>query len=567
MKGPSQADLLVQLAGDVDLFVAPDGKAYATAGVEHHRETWAVRSVAFRSRLASRFYTMHEKAPGGQAMTDALGAIEGRARFGGPTRPVFVRVAAVDDAIYIDLGDPAWQVVEVTAAGWRVLTDSPVRFRRPFGIGRLPYPVRGGRLEELREYLNVGDGDDGDARLRLLVAWLLGALHPTGPYVTLVLYGEQGSAKSATARLLRSLVDPAVTPLRSAPREERDLAIAAASAWVVSYDNLSGLRDWQADAICRLATGGGIATRRLYTDDEEEVFDLRRPVILNGIDDLATRSDLLDRAIVVELPRIPEEARREEAQLWETFAGAHARLLGALLDAVAAAMRNRSAVQLDRLPRMADFARWVVAAERDLGWPDGSFLKAYMGNRQAAHELGLDASPLVIPLRSLLDEIEPWEGTAAGLLDALEVRAGERTDRRGWPRDARGVASDLRRLAPDLRAVGIEVTFVRVRGARIIRIGEEARRCVTTDTPSTDAPESASPVRHPGPSMRHPASPLRHPDPLPMSTEGDGGVEGDAPVPPSANPACPTCGKRMVGGLGGRYVCTNAPGHRLKGVA
>ncbi len=270
MTGPSQADLLVGLAADVDLFVALDGKAYCSATVEHHLETWAVRSVTFRSWLASRFYSTQHKAPGGQAMTDALGAIEGRARFGGTTRPVFVRVAALDGAIYLDLGDPRWQAIEVTAAGWRVLTDPPVRFRRPAGLGCLPYPVKGGRLEELREFLNVGEGDEGEARLRLLIAWLLGALHPAGPYVVLVLYGEQGSAKSATARLLRSLVDPAVTPLRSAPREERDLAIAASASWITSYDNLSGLRDWQADAICRLATGGGIATRRLYTDDEEE---------------------------------------------------------------------------------------------------------------------------------------------------------------------------------------------------------------------------------------------------------------------------------------------------------
>jgi putative DNA primase/helicase len=51
--------------------------------------------------------------------------------------------------------------------------------------------------------------------------------------------------------------------LRALPRSERDLAIATGNAWVLAFDNLSGIRDWLSDALCRLATGGGFATRQL----------------------------------------------------------------------------------------------------------------------------------------------------------------------------------------------------------------------------------------------------------------------------------------------------------------
>src|SRR5689334_19407197 len=97
--------------------------------------------------------------------------------------------------------------------------------------------------------------------------------------------------------------------LRCEPKEARDLMIACTNSWVLALDNLSGLPIWLSDSLCRLATGGGFATRSLYTDDEETHFDAMRPIILNGIDDIATRSDLLDRSVILRLPAIPDERR------------------------------------------------------------------------------------------------------------------------------------------------------------------------------------------------------------------------------------------------------------------
>src|SRR5262249_48386394 len=156
---------------------------------------------------------------------------------------------------------------------------------------------------------------------------------------------------------------------------------SASNSWLVAFDNLSYLPAWLSDALCRLSTGGGFATRGLFTDDEEVIFDAQRPVILTGIEELATRSDLLDRAIVLHLPPLPEDRCRPEAELWAEFEEARPRILGALLDVVAGALRELPAVKLPRHPRMADFAVWATAAETALGWERGSFLKAYSGNR------------------------------------------------------------------------------------------------------------------------------------------------------------------------------------------
>jgi len=195
--------------------------------------------------------------------------------------------------------------------------------------------------------MNVATLDDW----YLSVGWLLMAFRPQGPYPVLVLHGEQGTAKSTTARVLRELVDPSEAMLRSQPRDVRDLMIGARNNWVVNFDNLSYLQPWLSDALCRVSTGGGFSTRQLYTDADEFIFAAQRPVILNGIEELATRGDLLDRSVVMYLPRISSEDRRAEAEFWPNFNEARPRIFGAVLDAVASAAKNVDTVELDASPR------------------------------------------------------------------------------------------------------------------------------------------------------------------------------------------------------------------------
>jgi hypothetical protein len=397
----SAATRIVQLtaAAGVALSHTTEQVAYAAVPAGDRVETWQLRTRGFRNWTRRLYYTAEGKAAGAQAVEDALGVLESKALFDGPELPVYVRAAEHEGRIYLDLADPEWRAVEVRPDGWHIITRPPVRFRRPKGMLPLPAPTGGGRLEDLRRFVNVAD----DAGWRLLAAWLLAALRPRGPYPVLVLSGQQGSAKSTAARVLRSLIDPNAAPLRSEPQEPRDLMIAANNGWLVALDNLSGLPGWLSDALCRLATGGGFSTRELYSDAEETIFDAMRPCLLTGIEDLATRGDLLERSILLSLPPILEHARRAERVFWRDFEAVRPRLLGALLDAVAGALRELPGVRLDRLPRMADFAEWAVAGERALGWPAGSFEAAYRANRQEANETALEASPLVPFVRRFVE--------------------------------------------------------------------------------------------------------------------------------------------------------------------
>lgn len=488
----NQATQIVDLAADVELFHDPDRDAFARFPVDDHMEVAGVRSKHFRRWLARMFYLTAGKAPSSQAMQDAISVLEGKAIFAAPQRPVCVRVAGHEGRIYIDLCNEAWQVAEVDSAGWRILDDTPVMFRRAQAMLPLPTPVRGGTIEDLRPFIHLDDDE-----WTLLVAWLVAALRPTGPYPVLNLQGEHGSGKSTACRMVRALVDPNTAMLRTQPREPRDLMIASKNGWMIALDNLSSIQAWQSDCLCRLSTGGGFSTRKLYENDEEAIFDAQRPVIINGIDDVATRADLLDRCLLVTVPRIEGDGRRPEADLWAEFERARPRILGALLSAVAVALKNVGSTTLSQVPRMADFAVWATAAEPGVGLSPGQFLAAYEANRDAGNEVALETSPVGKAVLELVQERGEWSGTATELLRELESKVDDGIrGLKSWPSAPRTLSNQVKRLAPNLREAGSDVEFHRTgrRGSRTITLRRREERAgispSASSAPSVDRESS-----------------------------------------------------------------------------
>lgn len=457
----NQATELVEMAlqSGAELFRTADEVCYATIPFRDdldnvvRRETKRIASSSFRGWLSGLFWRANSKAVGGSGLRDAVSTLEGMALHSGRQANVYTRVAEHADAIYVNLADEHGRVVRVTASGWSVVTDHPIRFVRTKGMLPLPVPVAGGDIEELRPFVNVTE--DG---WYLLVGWALGALRPRGPYALCCLDGTQDAAKSTTERTLKRVLDPAMPLLRSEPKEERDLAIAAKNGWVIAYDNLSHVFPWLSDALCRLATGGGLATRALYTDDEEALFDFQRPVILNGIGELLTRSDLVDRAVRVQMPSLADELRRPESEITAELDEALPRILGALLNGVAAALRHLPDTHLENLPRMGDFALWVTAGETAFGWEAGTFITVYERNRKDAHGAALEASAIGTLISRFVrgQFTHEWVGTSGELLAALnEVAEESARTRKDWPKNERSLSSQLTRIVPNLRAEGV----------------------------------------------------------------------------------------------------------------
>jgi len=328
----------------------------------------------------------------------------------------------------------------------------------------LPTPVPGGSIEDLHPFINARTHDD----FILICGYIIGCFNPRGPFIVLLMNGEPGSSKSTLCRVIRSLVDPNKAPLRCEPKGNRDLAISMNNAWMICLDNMSRINKELSNALCRLATGGGFATRELYSDADERIFDGKRPIMINGIGDVAQRSDLVDRTIQLTLPTIPDHQRQTERAFLSEFKKQQPAILGAFLDAVSAALRNQDTVKLSVLPRMADSVSWIVAAEPACPYAPGSFIAAFDSQKRDADESLCESSSLATAIRNWTQLKGNLSGTPTEVFNLL---SGEKNLKlRDWPISVSSFGAELRKIAQNLRRLGVEVIYKREGGRRTISI-------------------------------------------------------------------------------------------------
>ena len=440
------SEILLRLAENYDLFHSRDGTCFAEINIDGHHETLPVKDV--KEYLLSDYFRVTGKAAPTNAVRSAIGTLNARAKYNGPQCFVHVRVAREAGRVFLDLADRERRVIEINAQGWSIVSDASVRFRRPSGMVALPTPERGGSIEELRPFLNLRDQND----FVLVIAYLIAALHPPGPYPVIAVSGVQGSAKSSFSRFVRAIIDPNISPLREIPRNERDFFIMANNSHVIAFDNLSRVPDWVSDMLCRLSTGGGLSTRRLRTDDDEMLFDAARPIILNGIEEVVGRPDLADRSICISLEPLADP--RPEEELRNDFYRVLPRILGALLDGLAQCLGKIPHICPSEYSRMADFVKIATACDGTF-WSPGTFHAAYRANRDKAAEAAIEADPVASALIDMMSAQSQWVGTATALLDGLR-QATEKFNR-NLPKSPNSLSGRLNRLQPILRGYGIEI--------------------------------------------------------------------------------------------------------------
>ena len=348
VEGPVR--VLLKLAAGAPLYRSGDGSVHVRVPVGGRQEVYGTRSGALRDWLIEGYFAERNEPPAPWAIARVVGLLEARARFDGDVPSVFIRVGGGGDeagpCYFLDSGDATGAAIRISPRGWEITREADVQFKRPAGMLALPVPERGGSIELLRPYVNVDD--DG---FRLVIAWMTAALRPVGPYPILSLHGEQGSAKSTLARVLRLLIDPQHCALLGEPASTRDLLVTARSGWLLAYDNITAMPDWLSNSLCRLVSGAGQAGRALFTDDERVVLEAQRPVILNGIEDFVRKSDLIDRTVFAHMRAISQKKRRDEEEFWKSFRADQHLILGSVLDAVVGGLRELPGVKLERMPR------------------------------------------------------------------------------------------------------------------------------------------------------------------------------------------------------------------------
>lgn len=447
-------DILIRLGLSGAVFFSSAEGPFADVILDGHRNTWPLASSDFLDWLLHQFYIEKKKAPSSFAVKSAIRTLGAQAKFEGARHEVHLRAARLNDRIYFDVGNPEWSVIGVDALGWRIIRDPPVRLRRTAGLTALPLPTSGGSLDQLRPLLNVTE--EG---FTLFISWLLDAMYPGRPHPLLYFAGEEGSAKSTAAKIARSLVDPNHIPLRNPPATVRDLFVGARSSYVMAFDNLSVITPTISDALCQLASGSGFGTRKLFSDSGETLISGCRPVILNGLLNAIDRSDLADRAIIVQMSRIAPQVRHSEAQVWNQFELNRSHIFGALLDCLSRGLRNLPNVKLPQLPRMADFALWSVACEP---FPPGAFIAALENAATEANEAIAESDAVAVSIAAFMTSRSTWTGTAAALLYDLSVRDRTEAEPSGWktwPREPSSFGKRLRLASRVLRKMGIDVVI------------------------------------------------------------------------------------------------------------
>ena len=276
-KRMAQADVLIKAAleSGAELFHTPTDDLYISFDVDDRRQTWPIRSKPARQWLIRGFYRLTKKAPNPNAVQTALNLLEAKARFDGDKHEVHLRTAWHGGSLYYDLCDDRWRAVQVSKVGWRIVDKAPVKSIRYRHMAAQVDPAHGGNLDDLFDFVNVKSETDR----RLLRAWNVAGLIPDIPRPAQVLYGDQGSGKSTTAKRQRELSDPSNMPLLKA-KDEQEVVQGLAHHYCAIFDNITNVNDWLSDLLCRAVTGEGFTKRQLYTDSEDIMFAYKRLLIL-----------------------------------------------------------------------------------------------------------------------------------------------------------------------------------------------------------------------------------------------------------------------------------------------
>ncbi|CVK18423.1 hypothetical protein [Sporomusa sphaeroides] len=391
------------------------------------------------------------KMPKRQQLKDYIHHIEVLARQNTSERRLHLRVAKEDQDFYYDLGESA---VKVGRDSWEVISSPPVYFKCHKNKREQIAPQRndGVKLKDVLEFINLmNDKDKILFMVYLVTCFVPDIAHPIPNF-----YGEKGAAKSTALRLLRKLVDPAKHELMVLPRSQNELAQLIAHNYMPAFDNLSTLSPSVSDLLCCAVTGGAVHKRKLYTDTEDIIISVKSCITLNGVNLAARRSDLLDRMLLFEVMRIGEEQRQTEETFWKSFKEKQPFILGAIFDVlVEAKCLMTTDLQIEKLPRMADFAKWGYAIAEAAGIGGKTFLDAYSSNISMVNDEVVASDPVADAIVRLVEQEGSWNGYTTELLTKLR----EQNPTYSFPKMPNAVSRHIREITSNLRAKNVECTF------------------------------------------------------------------------------------------------------------
>lgn len=405
------------------------------------------------------------------------------------------------DAIYYDLTNKKWEAIKITPEGWEIDKHPPFLFRRFGGEAPQVYPDRNYEFNVLDKWvdlLNLKPDYADSQKIVVKVKQVTDFWPNTTAKPILVLQSSQGSGKTTGFELMRDLVDPNSTLTMSMPKDEAQLKQCLAHNYMSYFDNLSDITDEQSNILCRGVTGAGDRKRKLYENDEDIVYGYRRIEGVNGITNIVTKSDLLDRGLAVDFAEIPKDKRELLRIIRRNHLELKPKVLAFCLDVISEVLAERKKWKgIDEyyfglkdviaanggLPRMADWgilgeqvATVIARKEGDTKYKPGTFLQAFDKNLEILNTEALKSSLLAEALisfmtnREVMLKVNEWEGSATMLLstlnDFIAVNSESikiNTRAKAWPQDPAVLGSQLAKIKTNLAPMGINIESTRTK--------------------------------------------------------------------------------------------------------
>jgi len=447
---------------EFDLFLDQYHDSYAVYN-NGRRHIYKLKSCDMERVLAMRCKNPNQ-------IKTAMVYLDGLAAESKQVRHLDNRIGKNDEGIWINTTSSMAEAINITTDGWRVVDSPPVMFRR--FEHQMPFIAEIGYKKDFDEYVELMNLSSSEDRL-LFSGYAATLFIPDIDHPILMPIGPQGSAKTTMSLMTKMLIDPSKTPLLTMPEKAEKLPLIFHFHYFPIFDNCNYFSQEVSDMFCRACTGGGISTRKLYTDMDEITFSFHSPIILNGISAPSMSQDLIERSLIINLDRILEQNRKEKSIIEAKRDALLPKVRGYLMGVVAEAM-GASSHQATLLPRMADFARRADACTVAMGYGGGEFMEAYLN---LAREAAKDAVRSDVLADSLLEYLEingSWDGSASELLRVLSELAGQNSRSPHWPKDSTRLSDSLLgKLKPGLCAMGWNVQKAKAHGKRSLKIWKD----------------------------------------------------------------------------------------------
>lgn len=457
-KKQSQEKILIDIVDKLEISCTNTNEVYVSVDNDGNIENLNVDSQKFKNWLILKYYTKENKIPSNENIGKSITLLKAKSIRSNNKVQVKKRCCINDNTIYYDLLNNKGEVVKINKAGWKIVSNHPCLFTSGDSMKSQVKPVEYSDLSILDKYFRYKDDNHLILQKIILVSLFIDNIQrPIS-----VLHGEKGASKTTTMKLIREIVDPSHVPITSISRNVDDLAITLSNQYLICFDNIDSISKDISDLLCTAITGGGYSKRKLYTDSEEKLIHFQRGIVLNGINVVTTRPDLLDRSILMELERIPTEERLEESQLNKQIKEDMPKILGGIFTTLSKAMNIYDDIHLNKLGRLADFTRWGYAIAEASGIGGEKFLNAYLNNQIDANYEAILSNPVGLAINKFTGELKTWEGTPTELLSKLnEVAENENIDtsNRLWPKAPNVLSRRLNEIKSNLQDIGIKVTI------------------------------------------------------------------------------------------------------------